>query len=176
MVIPFLKVIFKDDDAVLIPAVFSTSPSDFLKFLDYEMSLKILEWGKYNALLYFSIGIIIAFFLKNIFLYFSFYNLAYVRSAVVRDIRETLYNHILRLPLSYFNKEKRGDTISRFTNDVKEVEWSLLGVIELYFKHPVAILIPLVTLFFISYQLTLFVVVVLPISGYLISRVTCNCH
>lgn len=171
MVIPFLKVIFKDDDAVLIPTVFSTSPSDFLKFLDYEMSLKILEWGKYNALLYFSVGIIIAFFLKNIFLYFSFYNLAYVRSAVVRDIRETLYNHILRLPLSYFNKEKRGDTISRFTNDVKEVEWSLLGVIELYFKHPVAILIPLVTLFFISYQLTLFVVVVLPISGYLISRV-----
>ena len=132
MIIPFLKVIFKENDAALTPAVFSANPSDFIKFLDYEMSLKILEWGKYNALLYFSIGIIIAFFLKNIFLYFSFYNLAYVRSAVVRDIREALYNHILRLPLSYFNKEKRGDTISRFTNDVKEVEWSLLGVIELY--------------------------------------------
>ena len=108
MIIPFLKVIFKENDAASTPAVFSASPSDFIKFLDYEMSLKILEWGKYNALLYFSIGIIIAFFLKNIFLYFSFYNLAYVRSAVVRDIREALYNHILRLPLSYFNKEKRG--------------------------------------------------------------------
>ena len=72
MVIPFLKVIFRDDDAQLVPAAFSATPSDFLKYLDYEMSLKILEWGKYNALLYFSIGIIIAFFLKNIFLYFSF--------------------------------------------------------------------------------------------------------
>lgn len=171
MVIPFLKVIFREEDAVLIPVSFSSSPSAFLKFLDYEMSLKIAHLGKFDALLYFSIGIVIAFFLKNIFLYFSFYNLAYVRSAVVRDIRERLYQHILKLPLGYFNKEKRGDTISRFTNDVKEVEWSLLGVIELYFKHPVAILIPLITLFFISYQLTLFVVVVLPISGYLISRV-----
>ncbi len=171
MVIPFLKVIFRKENAALIPVTFSSNPSTFLKFLDYEMSLKIAHWGKFDALVYFSIGIVIAFFLKNIFLYLSFYNLAYVRSAVVRDIRERLYKHILKLPLGYFNKEKRGDTISRFTNDVKEVEWSLLGVIELYFKHPVAILIPLVTLFFISYQLTLFVVIVLPISGYLISRV-----
>jgi subfamily B ATP-binding cassette protein MsbA len=170
MIIPFLKVIFRSDEE-LIPAAFSTNPSDFLKYLDYEISLKILELGQFKSLVYFSGGIIIAFLLKNLFLYLSFFNLAYIRSAVVRDIRERIYNHILRLPLGYFNKEKRGDTISRFTNDVKEVEWSLLGVIELYFKHPIAIVIPIVALFSISYKLTFFVLLVLPVSGYLISRI-----
>ncbi len=170
MIIPFLKVIFRSDEE-LIPAAFSTNPSDFLKYLDYEISQKILELGQFKSLVYFSGGIIIAFLLKNLFLYLSFFNLAYIRSAVVRDIRERIYNHILRLPLGYFNKEKRGDTISRFTNDVKEVEWSLLGVIELYFKHPIAIVIPIVALFSISYKLTFFVLLVLPVSGYLISRI-----
>lgn len=170
MVIPFLKVIFRDE-VEIVPAAFSTNPSDFLKYLDYVISLKIQELGQFNSLVYFSGGIIVAFLLKNIFLYLSFFNLAYIRSAVVRDIRERIYGHILKLPLGYFNTEKRGDTISRFTNDVKEVEWSLLGVIELYFKHPVSILIPMVALFSISYKLTLFVLVVLPISGYLISRI-----
>jgi subfamily B ATP-binding cassette protein MsbA len=170
MVIPFLKVIFRENPEI-IPAVFSYNPAELISFLDYKISLVIQELGQFNALIYFSVGIIIAFFLKNISLYFSYFNLAFVRSAVVRDIRERIYNHILKLPLSYFNKEKRGDTLSRFTNDVKEVEWSLLGVIELYFKHPVAIVIPLVSLFVISYQLTFFVLIVLPISGYLISRV-----
>ncbi len=170
MVIPFLKVLFRKNPEV-IPVAFSYNPTDFIAFLDYRISYKIQELGQFNALIYFSLGIIIAFFLKNISLYFSFFNLAYVRSAVVRDIRERVYNHILKLPLSYFNKEKRGDTISRFTNDVKEVEWSLLGVIELYFKHPISILIPFIALFIISWQLTLFVLIVLPLSGYLISRV-----
>jgi subfamily B ATP-binding cassette protein MsbA len=171
MVIPFLKVIFNEEKASLVKVKVTANPETWLKYFDFQMATKIAEWGQYQSLIYFSVGIIFAFLLKNLFLYFSFYNLAFVRSAVVRDIRERIYNHIIRLPLSYFNKEKRGDTISRFTNDVKEVEWSLLGVIEMYLKHPVAILIPLVFLFITSYQLTLFVMVVLPISGYLISRV-----
>lgn len=171
MVIPFLEVIFNGKKGELTPIELSANPDTWLKYFDYTMGMKIAQWGEYQALIYFSIGIIIAFMLKNISLYLSFFNLAYVRSAVVRDIRERIYNHILKLPLRYFNKEKRGDTISRFTNDVKEVEWSLLGVIELYFKHPIAILIPLVALFLMSHQLTLFVIIVLPISGFLISRI-----
>ncbi len=171
MVIPFLKVIFNEEKAGFVKTELTSNPETWLKYFDYSIGLKIADWGQYQSLIYFSIGIIIAFFLKNIFLYFSFYNLAFVRSAVVRDIRAKLYNHLINLPLRYFNKEKRGDTISRFTNDVKEVEWSLLGVIEMYLKHPIAILIPLVFLFITSYQLTLFVMVVLPLSGYLISRI-----
>lgn len=170
MLIPFLEVIFNGNKKDIVVQEFAFNPDQLIKFLDYKMSAKIFEWGQYQSLIYISIAIVIMFLFKNLFLYFSFYNLAYVRSAVVRDIREKVYNHILRLPLAYFNKEKRGDTISRFTNDVKEVEWSLLGVLEFYLKHPISILIPLLFLFITSYKLTLFVLVVLPVSGFLISR------
>ena len=171
MIIPFLELIFYGDKSQLNAVELSSDPNSWMAYFNYLMGAKINELGQQSALIYFSIGIVIAFFLKNLALYLSFYNLAYVRSAVVRDIREQIYNHLLRLPLSYFNKEKRGDTMSRFTNDVKEVEWSLLGVVELYFKHPLAIFIPLVVLFVMSYKLTLFVIVVLPMSGFLISRI-----
>ncbi len=171
MIIPFLEVFFNTNRTAISPVELTSNSDTWLPYFNYQLVQKIAIWGEFQSLLYFSVGIILAFLLKNLFLYLSFFNLAYVRSAVVRDIREKLYQHILRLPLSYFNKEKRGDTISRFTNDVKEVEWSLLGVIELYFKHPVAILIPLASLFFISFRLTLFVIVVLPVSGFLISRI-----
>jgi ABC-type multidrug transport system fused ATPase/permease subunit len=171
MIIPFLELIFYGDKSQINVVELSSNPDTWMAYFNYLMGAKIVELGKQTALIYFSFGIVIAFFLKNLALYLAFYNLAYVRSAVVRDIREYIYNHLLRLPLSYFNKEKRGDTMSRFTNDVKEVEWSLLGVVELYFKHPLAILIPLVVLFVMSYQLTLFVIIVLPLSGFLISRI-----
>ena len=171
VIIPFLKVIFKENINDLTPVELTSNTETWLAYFDYQTSVKIAEWGQSQTLIYFSIGLVLAFLLKNLFVYLSFYNLAFIRSAVVRDIRVRLYNHILRLPIGYFNKEKRGDTLSRFTNDVKEVEWSLLGVIELYFKHPIAILIPLVTMFIMSYQLTLFVLIVLPVSGYLISRI-----
>ena len=171
MIIPFLEVFFNTNRTAISPVEPTCNSDTWLPYFNYQLVQKIAIWGEFQSLLYFSVGIIVTFLLKNLFLYLSFFNLAYVRSAVVRDIRKKLYQHILRLPLSYFNKEKRGDTISRFTNDVKEVEWSLLGVIELYFKHPVAILIPLASLFFISFRLTLFVIVVLPVSGFLISRI-----
>jgi ABC-type multidrug transport system fused ATPase/permease subunit len=171
LIIPFLELIFYGDKSQINVVELSSNPDTWMAYFNYLMGAKIVELGKQTALIYFSIGIIIAFFLKNLALYLAFYNLAYVRSAVVRDIREQIYNHLLRLPLSYFNKEKRGDTMSRFTNDVKEVEWSLLSVVELYFKHPLAIFIPLVVLFVMSYKLTLFVIVVLPLSGFLISRI-----
>jgi len=171
VIIPFLKVIFKENLDDVQPVELTSNTDSWLQWFDYKTSVQIAEWGQSQTLIYFSVGLVLAFLLKNLFVYLSFYNLAYIRSAVVRDIRERLYKHILRLPLGYFNKEKRGDTLSRFTNDVKEVEWSLLGVIELYFKHPIAILIPLVTMFVMSYQLTIFVLIVLPISGYLISRI-----
>lgn len=170
MLIPFLKVIFNENDVPKEVVSFSWSPSQLVAYLDYSISTKILEWGAYNALIYFSIGIIIMFFLKNLFLFLSFYNLAYIRSGVVRDIRARVYDHLLELPISYYNKEKRGDIISKLTNDIKEVEWSLLGVLEMLFKHPIAIIIPILALLITSVKLTLFVLIVLPISGYIISR------
>lgn len=170
MLIPFLKVIFNERNEVKEAVQFSFRPGQFMDYLDYILSSKINELGPYNSLIYFSIGIIIMFFLKNIFLFLSFYNLAYIRSGVVRDIRARVYDHLLELPLSFYNKEKRGDIISKLTNDIKEIEWSLLGVLEMLFKHPIAILVPLIALLITSIKLTLFVLIVLPLSGFIISR------
>ena len=170
MLVPFLKVIFKENVSLSKEVSFSWNPSQLVDYIDYQLSSLIVEWGPFNSLIYFSIGIVVMFFLKNIFLFLAFYNLAYIRSGVVRDIRQELYDHILTLPISYFNKEKRGDIISKLTNDIKEVEWSLLGVLEMLFKHPFAIIIPIIALFITSYKLTLFVIIVLPVSGFIISR------
>lgn len=109
MIIPFLELIFYGDKSQLNAVELSSDPNSWMAYFNYLMGAKINELGQQSALIYFSIGIVIAFFLKNLALYLSFYNLAYVRSAVVRDIREQIYNHLLRLPLSYFNKEK-GET------------------------------------------------------------------
>jgi subfamily B ATP-binding cassette protein MsbA len=170
MVVPFLKVIFKENLQDLTPVAFSLNPDDLLRYLDYQLGTIILKYGMYKSLIYFSGGIIVAFFLKNLFLFLANYNMAFVRTAVVRDIREWTYNHILKLPLSYFNKIKRGEIISKLISDIREVEMSLAGALDLI-KHPISILVPFIALFMTSTELTLFVLVLLPISGFIISRI-----
>ena len=171
IIVPFLKVIFKTGSKLPAnPIEFAWNPDAILKYFDYQLSVFIQETGELNSLYLFSGLIILMFLLKNVFNYLALYNLAWVRSAVVRDLRAAIYSKILELPLSFYSNERKGDIISRMTNDVKEIEWSLLGALEMILKHPVNILIPLLTLFITSWQLTLFVLIVLPISGYVISR------
>lgn len=171
IIVPFLKVIFKTGDKLpSTPAVFAWNPDAILKYFDYKLSYFIQTTGELNSLYIFSGLIILMFMFKNIFNYLALYNLAWVRSAVVRDLRASIYAKILVLPLAFYSQERKGDIISRMTNDVKEIEWSLLGALELVLKHPINIIIPLLTLFVTSWQLTLFVLIVLPLSGYIISR------
>ena len=99
------------------------------------------------------------------------YYIAEVRNGVVRDIRNALYYKILILPLSYYSEKKKGDIISRMTTDVQEVEWSVLSSLEMLFRDPVTIIAYLVTLFMMNYELTLMVLVLLPVSGLLIGRI-----
>lgn len=152
------------------PVSFEWNPDTLLKYFDYKLSVFIYETGSLQSLYLFSGMIVLMFLLKNIFNYLALYNLAWVRSAVVRDLRMSIYTKILELPLAFYSNERKGDIISRMTNDVKEIEWSLLGALEMILKHPVNILIPIITLFLTSWQLTLFVLIVLPVSGYIISR------
>lgn len=149
---------------------FAWNPETLLKYFDYRLSLFIHETGALKSLYLFSGMIVLMFLLKNVFNYLALYNLAWVRSAVVRDLRMSIYRKILELPLAFYSNERKGDIISRMTNDVKEIEWSLLGALEMILKHPVNILIPILTLFITSWQLTIFVLIVLPLSGYIISR------
>jgi subfamily B ATP-binding cassette protein MsbA len=122
-------------------------------------------------LIYIGFVIIILYFLKNLFRYLAMYFLAVVRNGVVKDLRNDLYLKVLILPLSYFNEKRKGDIIARMTNDVQEVEWSIMSSLEMAFRDPITIIASLVILFVISPSLTIFVLVLLPISGLIIGRI-----
>lgn len=94
-----------------------------------------------------------------------------IRTGVLRDLRKSLYDKVVSLPIGYFTEERKGDVMSRMTNDVNEVEASIMAALDVLFKDPIMLLIYLITLFCISWQLTLFVLVLLPVAGLLIGRV-----
>lgn len=94
-----------------------------------------------------------------------------IRTGVLRDLRKSLYDKVVSLPIGYFTEERKGDVMSRMTNDVNEMEASIMAALDVLFKDPIMLLIYLITLFCISWQLTLFVLVLLPVAGLLIGRI-----
>ncbi len=126
---------------------------------------QLVQDDKRQALLFISIALIVATVIKNIARYLALFYLVILRNKVIQDIRKRVFNKMLDLPISYFSNERKGDLISRMSNDVKEVEWSLMASLEAIFKEPVTILVYIATLVFMSPKLTLFVVVLLPVAG-----------
>ncbi len=134
--------------------------TDFISWMT-----QLVQDDKRQALLYISIALIVATVVKNIARYLALFYLVILRNKVIQDIRKRVFNKMLDLPISYFSNERKGDLISRMSNDVKEVEWSLMASLEAIFKEPVTILVYIATLVFMSPKLTLFVVVLLPVAG-----------
>ena len=114
---------------------------------------------------------VVAALFKTGFSYLAAYEIVYIRNGVVRDIRRKIYQKILSLPLPFFSEERKGDIIARTTGDVQEVENSIMNSLEMFFQNPIIILIYLSAMVFMSWQLTLFVLVLLPIMGTLIGKV-----
>ena len=131
----------------------------------------IKEYGKQDALLMLCVVIAIMFLFKNFFRYMAMYYLAPIRNGVIRDLRNRMYEKVLALPLSYFSEERKGDLIARMTSDVQEVEWSIMTTLEVMFREPFTIILFIGTLIVMSPQLTLFVVILLPLTGLLIGRI-----
>ncbi len=176
--IPVLEILFDRTKRITqIPPPFEWgwnmfSDSSLLKeHFYYEIGHVIEKYGDMRALFYIALIIVVLFFLKNLFRYLAMFFLAPLRNSVVRDLRNAMYHKVLILPLSYFSEKRKGDIISRMTSDVLEVEWSIMSSLEMFFREPITILTFLGTLFFISPQLTLFVLVLLPVSGLLIGRI-----
>ena len=109
--------------------------------------------------------------LKCLTAWLANYYMVPIRTGVLRDLRRQLYDKIVSLPLGYFTQERKGDILSRMTNDVNEVEASIMSALDVLFKDPIMITVYLLTLFVISWQLTLFVLVLLPVAGLLIGRI-----
>ena len=112
--------------------------------------------------------------LKCLTAWLANYYMVPLRTGVLRDLRRQLYDKVVTLPLGYFTQERKGDILSRMTNDVNEVEASIMSALDVLFKDPIMITIYLLTLFVISWQLTLFVLILLPIAGLLIGRIGRN--
>lgn len=169
---PVLQILFKTTKVPEQVVDFSWFNFDSLKNrFYYEIGKMVETRGEMDVLLIISVTIIILFFLKNFFRYFAMFYLAPIRNGVVRDFRNNLYHKTLILPLAYFSEQKKGDIIARITSDVQEVEWSIMSSLEMLFRDPIAIFVYLIGLFIISPQLTIFVLVLLPVSAFIIARI-----
>lgn len=138
----------------------------------YFISQKILQEGAIEVLLFICLLTFGLFFLKNLFRYLASFVLAYLRNGVVKDLRDGLYTKIIDLPIAYFSEKRKGDIIARMTADVQEVENSFLTSLEAVFREPLTIIISLAIMLFMSVKLTLFVFILLPVSGLLISAIS----
>jgi subfamily B ATP-binding cassette protein MsbA len=115
--------------------------------------------------------ILVTFLFKNIFNYFAIFFITYMRNGVAKDIQRSLYEKLISFPSSFHTNNKKGDTIARVTSDVKEVQSSFLSVFEILIREPLTILFVLITMFALSAKLTLFVLVFIPLAGWVISIV-----
>lgn len=172
--VPFLQVIFNENRAteVLNEPVYNGSFTGFFQYAgewyNYEMNLMSQSDPK-GALLFVCITVLIAFFFKNIFRYGAIWFQSQLRMSVVRDIRDKLFEKAMRLPISYYTDERRGDLMARMQSDVGEIENAVVSMLELFFREPVAIAINLGALLYWSPQLTLFSLILLPVSALAIS-------
>ncbi len=171
MVMPFLGILFKTQSAVESPVELELSVESITHNFNYYVSNIISKEGPGQALFIVSIMVVVFVFLKAISLYGSNYAMAPIRTGVVRDIRNKLNAKIMQLQLSYFNEERKGDLISRMTNDVTEIEISVVTSLNNAIKAPITIIVYLTMLFIMSPFLTIFVLILLPISGAIIGRI-----
>jgi len=171
LAIPFLGLLFGTEKPVFELKPFELNAQWLQQYFYYMISDIIQRAGKQTALLWMSGSVLLMFLLKNVCRYLAMYFLAPVRNGVIMDIRNALYDKILILPLSYYTNERKGDLIARMTNDVQEIEWSVIGSIEMVFRDPPTIVASLIMLFVISPELTLISLILLPVSALIIGRV-----
>tara|TARA_B100002003_G_scaffold251320_1_gene294283 strand:- start:467 stop:2287 length:1821 start_codon:yes stop_codon:yes gene_type:complete len=171
MIIPFLGLLFGSQEKVYNPLPLGFNASS-IKENFYALITSIIDnKGEVEALVFICILILVMFFFRNLFRYLALYFLSPIRNGVVCDLRNDLNKKILSLPISFFTDKRKGDISARMTTDLVEIEWSLMSSIEMIFKDPLNIIIFLGTLIIISPQLTLFVVILFPITGFLIARI-----
>ncbi len=169
--IPVLNILFSQTEKVLVAPPLAMNVESIKLNFYYLVSHIIEQSGSIVALTYICIAVVLLFFLKNLFRYLGMYFLAPIRNGVVKDIRNELYLQIMRLPLAYYSEQRKGDIISRMTQDVQEVQWTIMTSLEMLFREPIAIICFLVSMFLISPQLTLFVLILFPVSGFIISKI-----
>jgi subfamily B ATP-binding cassette protein MsbA len=176
MLMPFLELIFNGNNGTM-GNLAKNSNNPVIRYIRDLLMESINSnnnpvQGKLKTLGLICAIIVITILLKNLFLYLSYYVLNPMKNKVVNHLRSDLYNKILHLPIGYFTEQRKGDLISRTTNDVGEVENSIVGTLEGFIRDPLTIIINFAFLFYLSPQLTLFLLIFIPVIGFIIGRVT----
>ena len=174
MLIPILGIIFSSQQEVTEKIPFQLDTATIKHLFNYYVTQIKIEYGPSATLILIGSFAVLATALKTGFAYLGAYELIYIRNGVVRDIRRKIYLKILSLPLPFFSEERKGDIIARMTGDVQEVEASVMSSLDMFFQSPILIIVYLAMMLIMSWQLTLFVFILLPIMGTLIGRVGKN--
>ncbi len=170
---PMLKVLFGDSKPVLVKPVWQGigKTTAFLEeYLNYFVTLKKAE-GSEDVLIFMVAFVIGTFLLKNLFGYLAMFFITFLRNGVLKDMRNELYDKITSLPLAFYSEKRKGDTMSRISTDVLEIQHSFLSILELIVREPLSIIFTITTMFVISAKLSIFVLIFIPLSGFVISLI-----
>ena len=169
-VVPFLRILFSGKST---PTKVQGVPlaDDIPGKIGAWFDSYVLEEGDSQALIMVCIAVVVLAVLKNLVSYLAMYSLATIRTGVSRDLRDKMYGRVLGMSMGWFTDSRKGDVLSRLTVDLNEVEVSIVGSIEVMFKSPLIVFISIAALFALSWELTVFALVFLPVSGILISRI-----
>ena len=173
VLMPMLEVLFGENRAVYTKPSFSGA-LDFKTYVSDRMSFEVTRYAgedPQRALLLVISLILVTFLLKNLFNYIALFFITFLRNGILKDIRIALYNTITKMSMAHFTEKRKGDLMSRVSNDVTEIQYSFLSIIELLIREPLTIAFALIMMFGISAKLTLFVLLFVPFAGILISRI-----
>ena len=173
--IPVLNILFGTEKKVILKPEYEgfTNIGSYLEnSFNHFIYQKIIDDGEINVLLFICLLSLSLFFFKNLFRYLASYVITFLRTGIVKDLRDKLYNKIVELPVAYFSEKRKGDIIARMTSDVQEVENSILTSIETIVREPLTVIISITIMLFMSLKLTLFVFILLPVSGFIISSIS----
>lgn len=173
LVIPMLKVLFHSKPVTEVPPVpeFHFSSSYVIDLFQHFFTTIIHDYGRLNALLFVCALIVICVVLANLFRYLERVMATQLRVDLVKNIRQAIFQNVTQFHIGYFNTTRKGDLLSRFTNDVMEVESAVVSSLKAVLKEPITILVHFFLLFTISPQLTLFTLLVLPITGGVVAEI-----
>ncbi|RSC92990.1 ABC transporter ATP-binding protein [Tenacibaculum singaporense] len=170
--IPVLGILFGKEEIVTSQPSYSgiTSIYDYVQgSLNYKISQMIESGGSEKALLFVSLTTLFLFFFKNLFRYLASYTLVFLQTNTIKDIQSSMFAKYISLPISFFSEKRKGDAIARITSDVHTIQFTYLSSFETIVREPLTIVFTLISMFAISVKLTLFVFLLLPISGFIIS-------
>lgn len=170
---PMMKVLFDNTKRLDVKPEWTgiSNAKDFVEdYLNFFVTQKSNE-GVDDVLIFMVILVITMFLLKNIFNYLAMYFITFLRNGVLKDVRNALYKKTIELPLSHYSEKRKGDTIARITSDVLEIQHSFLSILEMVVREPLTIIFTIAAMFFISVELTIFVFIFIPVSGFIISLI-----